>query len=211
MVRAKTQNKLMKRIIAALSLALLLSPTLPAAELTPEDRESGVKYLEKTRDELIAATKGLSTEQWNFKAGTNRWSIAEIVEHLASTEEMLLQRVQNEVMNAPARAEGEDVKALDEFVRTAIVDRSRKSQAPEPLVPKGRYGSPSDALQQFKANREKTLDYLKKTPGLRDHAADSPLGKKLDGYQWLIFNSAHTERHLRQLDEVKASTDFPKK
>ena len=42
-----------------------------------------------------------------------------------------------------------------------------------------------------------------------DCRIESPLGP-LDGYQWLVFIAAHTERHLAQLREVKADPKFPK-
>jgi hypothetical protein len=34
--------------------------------------------------------------------------------------------------------------------------------------------------------------------------------KGIDAYQWLLFLCAHTERHLAQIREVKASAGFPK-
>ena len=49
------------------------------------------------------------------------------------------------------------------------------------------------------------------TPDLREHVTDSPLGMKLDAYQWVLFLAAHSERHLKQLLEVKADPNFPKK
>jgi hypothetical protein len=51
---------------------------------------------------------------------------------------------------------------------------------------------------------------LTKTPNLRDHAVDSPLNKKLDGYEWILFIAAHSERHTKQILEVKADPNFPK-
>ncbi|MCA1582654.1 MAG: hypothetical protein LC796_14940 [Acidobacteria bacterium] len=45
----------------------------------------------------------------------------------------------------------------------------------------------------------------------RDYAADSPLGKKLDGYEWILFISAHSRRHTQQMLEVKADPNFPTK
>ena len=35
-------------------------------------------------------------------------------------------------------------------------------------------------------------------------------GKKLDGYEWLLYIAAHSERHTKQIDEVKADPHFPK-
>ena len=37
------------------------------------------------------------------------------------------------------------------------------------------------------------------------------MGKTLDAYEWLLFLAAHSERHTKQIDEVKADPNFPKK
>jgi uncharacterized damage-inducible protein DinB len=200
----------MKRTIAALCLITLVAPALMAQELTKEDREQGIKYLETTRDGVLAATKGLSEAQWNFKPGPDRWSVAEVTEHIAAAEDLLMKRVQDEAMKAPPRTGSEDVKAIDAFVLQAIPDRSHKAQAPEPLKPNNRFGSPKDSLKHFTESRAKTIAFLKKTNDLRQHATDSPLGQKLDAYEWLLFIAAHSERHTKQIEEVKADPNFPK-
>jgi hypothetical protein len=88
------------------------------------------------------ATAGLSETQWNFKPAPDRWSVAEVTEHIAAAEDFLRGMVTDQVMKAPPRPAGEDVKALDEMVLTAIPDRTHKAQAPEPLKPTNRFGSP---------------------------------------------------------------------
>jgi len=201
----------MKRILLALSLAVLLSPVLRAQNLTPEERNRAVKYLEKTRDEVLQATKGLSDAQWNFKPAPDRWSVAEIIEHIAATEDSLMDNVRNKVMKAPARTEADNVKALDEMVLQRIPDRTTKAQAPEPLKPTNRFGSPKQSLKHFLDSRTETIAFLKKTDDLRQHATDSLLRKKLDGYEWVLFVAAHSERHTKQIEEVKADPNFPKK
>ena len=37
------------------------------------------------------------------------------------------------------------------------------------------------------------------------------LGQPLDAYEWLLFVSAHSERHTKQILEVEADPNFPKK
>jgi hypothetical protein len=39
---------------------------------------------------------------------------------------------------------------------------------------------------------------------------DSPLRQPLDAYQFLLFISAHSDRHTKQMLEVKADPNFPK-
>ena len=114
-------------------------------------------------------------------------------------------------MKSPARSEPTDVKAIDDFVLKVIPDRTNKLKAPEPLIPSNRFRTPAESLQHFKDSRAKTVAFLKDTKDLREHAMDSPLGKKLDAYQWVIFIAAHSDRHLKQMLEVKSDAGFPKK
>ncbi len=181
-----------------------------AQSLSQADRDKALSYLETTRQGVIDATKGLSPAQWNFKAGPDRWSVAQVTEHIAAAEDYIRGMVTEKVMSAPARPAGEDVAAIDEMVVKMIPDRSTKRQAPEPLVPSNRFGSPEGSLKHFLEARTTTEDFLKKTPDLREHAVDSPLGKKLDAYEWILFVSAHSERHTKQILEVKADPNFPK-
>jgi hypothetical protein len=132
------------------------------------------------------------------------------MEHIAAAEDFLYGNIQDKIMKAPARPAGEDVKAIDEMVMSAIADRTHKAQAPEPLKPTNRFGSPEGSLKHFEESRTKTEEFAKSGQGLRDHADDSFLGKKLDGYEWILFISAHSERHTKQILEVKADPDFPK-
>jgi hypothetical protein len=59
-------------------------------------------------------------------------------------------------------------------------------------------------------SRGTTEDFLKTATGLREHVADSPMGK-LDGYEFVLLIAAHSERHTKQINEVKADPNFPKK
>lgn len=200
----------MKKLLFAFCLTLLLTAGLCAETLTAEDRAKGLAYLEKTRAGVIGATKGLSEAQLNFKVAPEKWSVAQVLEHIASAEDMLMGLTQSQAMQGPARPEGEEVKAIDELILTAIPDRTQKRSAPEPLIPTNRFGTPEETRKHFEESRAKTIAFLKDTAGLRDHAIDSPLGKKLDPYQWMLFIAAHSDRHTKQILEVKADPNFPK-
>lgn len=198
----------MKSPFSLLTLSALLCTGLFAQ--TSEDRAAGLAHLEKTRAGVFAAAEGLSEAQLNFKSAPEKWSVAQVLEHIASAEDMLMGLVTGQAMSAPPRTDGEDVKAIDQLILAAIPDRTTKHSAPEPLIPTNRYGSTAEALKHFGESRAKTITFMKETPGLRDHASDSPLGKKLDPYQWLLFIFAHSERHTKQMLEVKADPNFPK-
>lgn len=192
-------------------LALAGAAATRAQDATPADKERALQYLESTKRGVLDATKGLSDAQWNFKPAPDRWSLAEIMEHLAAAEDMLRGLTQEQVMKSPAVAARADVETrkADETVLTLVPDRSHKAQAAEPLKPTNRFGSGAAAQKHFAESRASTEDYLKITPGLRAHVFDSPIGK-LDGYEWLLFTGAHSERHTKQMLEVRADPNFPK-
>jgi hypothetical protein len=196
-------------ITMAAAIAWGCATTAQAQELTQADKDRAMQYLETTKKNVLEATKGLSEAQWNFKPGPDRWSVAQVMEHIATAEDFIREMVVEKVMKAPADA-SRDLKKTDEAVLAMIPDRSHKAQAPEPLVPVNKYGSPAGSLKHFLEARATTEEFLKNTPDLREHAADSPLGMKLDAYEWVLFIGAHSERHTKQILEVKADPDFPK-
>ncbi len=199
--------------LAAVLMALVLMAGATAAsaqEVTQAEKDKALQYLESTKKNVLEATKGLSEAQWNFKAGPDRWSVAQVVEHIAASEDFIRGMVVEKVMTAPAGEAGRDMKKTDEGVLAMVPDRTHKAQAPEPLVPTNRFGSPEGSIKRFVETRAATEDFLKTTTGLRDHVMDSPLGK-LDGYEFVLFIAAHSERHTKQINEVKADPNFPKK
>ncbi|HEY6944597.1 MAG TPA: DinB family protein [Candidatus Acidoferrum sp.] len=201
-----------KSLAGAMAVLLLMTgaAAAPAQEVTLAEKDRALQYLETTKKSVLEATKGLSDAQWNFKPAPDRWSVAQVMEHIAAAEDFLLDATKEKVMAGPAGDPGRDVKRTDEAVLTMVPDRSHKAQAPEPLVPNNRFGSPDGSIKHFLESRATTEDFLKSTAGLRDHVMDSPLGK-LDGYEFVLFIAAHSERHTKQINEVKADPNFPKK
>jgi hypothetical protein len=195
--------------VIAILLLLGCGAAARAQEVTQAEKDKALQYLESTKRNIQEATKGLSAAQWNFKQGPDRWSVAQVMEHIAAAEDMLRGLTTEKVMAAPA-APDRDVKHIDEMVVTMVTDRTHKADAPEPLRPVNRFGSPEEALKHFVESRAQTEEFLRKTPDLRAHAVDSPLGTKLDAYEWVLFIAAHSERHTKQINEVKADTNFPK-
>lgn len=199
--------------VAGVLMALLLmaaARVAPAQEVTQAEKDRALQYLESTKKGVLEATKGLSEAQWNFKPAPDRWSVAQVAEHIAAAEDFLRTLAKEKVMLAPAGEVGRDVSKTDEAVMAMVPDRSHKAQAPEPLVPTNRFGSPEGSIKHFVESRATTEDFLKNTTGMRDHVLESPMGK-LDAYEFVLLVAAHSERHTKQINEVKADPNFPKK
>ena len=197
------------RIWAMIALVLAGAAAASGQALNQTEKGSALKYLETTKQGVLDATKGLSEAQWTFKPAPERWSIAQVMEHIAAAEDFLRNLDAEQVMKAPAGEPGRDVKKTDEAVLARVPDRTNKAQAPEPLQPSNRFGSPEGSLKHFVESRATTEEFLKNTSGLRDHVMESPMGK-LDGYEFILLVAAHSERHTKQILEVKADPNFPK-
>jgi hypothetical protein len=165
----------------------------------------------------VGATKGLSQAQWNYKPAPDRWSIAEILEHMVLAQEHILGPVREQLAKAPAPSERRN-KQLDEFLITQMPDRTAKFQAPDFLTPTGRW-APDESMRRLLKNCGELNTYLGTTPDLRNHEVEAPALKviskglygAIDGYQAILLVAAHTERHTKQMLEVRADAGFPAK
>jgi hypothetical protein len=202
---------------AVLAVAALVV-TLPASAQTAghvseTERAALVQHLTTTRDHVLAESAKLTDAQWTFKFAPDRWSVGEVVQHLVLAEQFLFATQQKLLTAPPATAEQlAAAKGKEEMIRKVIPDRTNKAQAPEPLQPAAatKVGGQAETVATFRDRRTKTIDYATTTKDdLRGRVGDSPLGP-LDGYQWLVFIAAHSERHLAQIREVKADPKFPK-
>jgi uncharacterized damage-inducible protein DinB len=208
----KTATTLVLLVLVALTTVSGWAQAAAPATLSPEEREFALKNLQTTHDKFLQSIAGLSQKQWTFKPGPDRWSVAEVAEHITVSESTILGLIQKQVMASPAAPEKrEQVKGKDEMILQRMPDRSHKAQAPEFLRPTGRWPTEADLTKAFEESRKVTMDYVRTTnDDLRDHFFDHPVFGTMDGYQWLLLLSGHSARHTAQIEEVKADPNFPK-
>src|SRR5258708_16687621 len=121
-----------------------------------------------------------------------------------------MRTIAERIWKAPAGPADRDTAKLDTMILAAVPDRSIKRQAPGPLVPTGRW-TPAETLDHFQKSRANTIAFLQATPDLRAHAsAENPFQQPMDAYDWLLFIAAPSDRHTKQILEVKADPNFPK-
>ena len=196
--------------LAVLACTLSVVPAF-AQPLTQQERDSLLTHLQQTRQAFLDSISGLSDAQWTFKAGPDRWSIAEVAEHIAVSETTILKIVTDQIMKGPAVPRNAN-PVSDEKLLAWLLDRSSKFQAPEMLKPTNRWATREALTKDFIAAREKTATYVKTTTDdLHGHAGPHPVFKMLDGYQWVLLLSGHSARHTAQIEEVKASAGYPSK
>ena len=209
----KTHRLLALTLVVCVSLFAVAADTSSSATLSKQDRDFAINYLKETKQNFLKSVKGLSDAQWNYKPAPDRWSVAEVSEHITLAEDFLAKMVQDQIMKTPeAPAEKRAaVKGKEEQIMKMVPDRSKKAQAPAELQPHHAFASREELLKAFNSKRDANIKYIKETKDeLHAHIAPSPLGE-FDAYQWIIFMAAHSKRHTAQIEEVKADPNFPKK
>lgn len=191
-----------------LPLVLSVVAPLSAGSLTQGERDFAMSNLHASRKLFLDSIAGLSEAQWKFKPAPDRWSIAEIAEHLILTESMVFGTVTDKIMKSEAvTGQPAATKEQDEAVLVRARDRSKKATAPDGLTPASRYFTPEAAAAKFRNVRDHSIAYIAKTQDdLRAHR-----GKTMDAYQYFLLLAGHTERHVAQINEVKADPNYPRR
>lgn len=171
------------------------------------ERDRLLSYYHATRKQVLDATDGLTASQWAFKPGPEKWSIAEVVEHLALTEELLFHYATAFVARpVPAPATKMDT---DSLVKNTT-DRSKPANAPAELKPTGRWTAGFVLTDEFRNRRDRVIRYLNETKDPLRTTYARWGSNVVEVYQALHTIPAHTERHLAQINEVKAAAGYPK-
>jgi hypothetical protein len=188
--------------------ATLIQPST-SQHLTATEKDRAARHLAQSRTSVVHVVRGLTQAQWDFKAAPERWSIAEILEHVALVEEMFLDRVVPRLCAGPLCALDNEPQATDRLILFFPTDGSTTFAAPPPVLPAGR-GTPAESLDRFLAGRKATCAFLESPGiGLRQHRVDHLMFGPLDGYQWVLFMAAHTQRHVKQILAVKIHPGLP--
>ena len=178
--------------------------------ITDKERQKALDLLVRSRKALVDAVEGVTEQQARWKPSPDRWSILEYVEHLAISDDALVELVQR-ALQSPARPESdEERRAREQKIRDTPMPRG-VNRAPEALRPSARFASLAEALSAFLAARDRTMEYTRTTKeDLRSHFAPHNVLGPLDSYQWLVGNARHAECHAWHIREIRSLQDFPR-
>jgi hypothetical protein len=195
--------------------ALLFCSLLPAAEpgsLNGEERAKLLALLNDSRDQLFKSIEGLTPAQWNFQSSPDRWSVGLVVEHIMRSEVLLFQKAE-EALNNPVNPDWEKkTTGKTEFLERIMPTRQGKAQAPFEVRPEGKLNR-EEVVARFKELRAKSIAFATQVDKpLKAHTSEHPFPvfNTLNAHQWLLYIPWHNQRHIKQIEEVKAHADFPK-
>jgi hypothetical protein len=160
--------------------------------------------IESGRSRLRDAVARVAPAHRDLKPAADRWSVAEVLEHLSLVEGRIAMMIGSLLPSTPdSQVEEVGLAAVD---RAALLNRSSPLAAPEMIQPTGEL-SAADAWSALEQTRAELLAVLTGAEGrdLSQIGRQHPVLGSLNGYQWLAAIGGHEERHAAQIDEIAAA------
>jgi len=203
-------NKLRGLPLAALTLTVCLFATpLFAASMTDADREHLLVHFEMTTQMVAEQVRGLSPAQLEYKASPDRWTIRQVISHLAVAEPDYWREIQKALKAAPDMKVKKST-ATDADIMWYGIDRVVHTKTGGGHEKVDTYKDLNEALGKFQALRATMIEYIKSTPDdMRAHSFGDD-ANVIDCWQWMLEISTHAERHIQQIREIKNDPKFPK-
>jgi DinB superfamily len=170
------------------------------------ERATILRLLSESSAALESAVNGVSPADATRKLPESEWSVQEITEHVAISEEQMYYGLTERFRPIPEAPPDEPKEVR---IRESILNRNEKRVSPEPSRPSGRFGSLAEALAHFRACRARTIHYVEQgRDNLRARSVKHPLAGIVTGYEYLLILASHPLRHAAQIREVRAALGF---
>jgi hypothetical protein len=167
-------------------------------------------FLEEKRRDLLRSFESAPADKLGRRAGPDRWSVAEILEHLRMVESGVARLITKRVTQAKAEGLGSE-KSTESVMSTFDIYRERLEkrgvmQSPSGVVPRADVGI-NEAISGLETSRADLLAAVSAADGLSlgEIKHTHPILGELDLYQWLIFLGSHEVRHCKQIERTLKS------
>ena len=169
--------------------------------------EELLNFLLPTQIRLREAVDSVSPAARNEPAPPGRWSVAEVLEHLALVETGIARLINKKVSDGRAAGLGQELESssiLWSLDVHKMLDRNERLEAPERTRPASAAGV-EDAWRHLEDAHATARHAVASTEGLAIGTLTHPhpsLGP-LNLYPWVIFIGAHELRHALQIREIE--------
>lgn len=202
--RASATLPSMRHLLCAIAVSVASIGTAGADSLSDSDRQHVLAHFAMTDAWLASEVAGLTPAQQAWKPDATAWSVTEVVEHLAVAEAQYWTQLQASL----SQPLGQRSTVPDDRILWYGIDRSSRARTGEARVPAGRYSTATDAIAAFERQRGVMRSFATTTQeDLRGRLLED---SQMDVYQWLLMISTHSQRHILQIREIKATKAFPK-
>jgi len=164
--------------------------------------DSVLAVLEKGRQDVLSSAHDLSDQHAASKPAPDRWSVLECLEHIIVVEDRFLGWITTgELLEAPSADPAKESKLME-----MLADRTEKRQAPEAVIPTGRYSTVAEALSDFEAARTRSAQIAQsRGQQLYSIKVKHPRFGEMNGSELLHLLTGHASRHAAQIRETRAA------
>ena len=165
-----------------------------------------LNYLDAERSALREAVGLVPPASRDQSPGTDRWSVAQVLQHLAIIEKRIGRGMTKWIADARGGGLGPEIETssiLNSLPLQLIADRSQPRTAPEEVRPLGDIDAASawTALEETRTalrNAILAADGLALSEVVQPHPVLGPINL----YQWALFVGSHETRHTAQVREI---------
>lgn len=174
------------------------------------ERQLVLDQLISSEGRLLQLASGLTPKQWTFREMSERWSIAENIEHLIAFE-IFVARAIAKAINASAEPDKKSQSPMKEpLVLSLASTRSTRFVARKSVRPIGRWPDTTKMVAELRKTRARPLAFATVTKAdLRGHFFFHTTFGDLDCFQWLLVLSQHGNRHALQIEQIKTHPAYP--
>ncbi len=178
--------------------------------LNVEERAYLKTYLNFTKAEFLMTLQGLRTDQLHYRPEDKGWSIADCAEHIALSELSFFGLLQKQLERPPSPEIHDQISVSAMDIINRFSDRSKKNNAPDLVQPRSTFPEIAMTIDFFTNQRDRCLQYVETTQDNLHHRYwKHPSTGLIDLYLTIILMAAHSQRHILQMEAIKASLGFP--
>lgn len=168
--------------------------------------EEVINYLDTERTALREAVERVPPELRDKQPGVDRWSVAQVLQHLLIIEKRIglgMTKWVTDARTSEVGPETETSSVMNSVPLQLIIDRSQRRNAPDEVRPQGDIDAESAwaALEQSRASLRAAFlagNGLALSQVIQPHPVLGPINL----YQWMLFVGSHEMRHTAQVIEI---------
>jgi uncharacterized damage-inducible protein DinB len=160
--------------------------------------------IQDNKIQLLNSFLNLNKEEIEFKPAENVWSVLEVLEHIFMINKAVLKVI---VTPALEKSNNTSYELFGEskLNHLIVTKRANKVPAPEFSNPTGLFTTITDAEQNLNSLIDKIVDYINEINIEQETITlKHPILGDMTKVDWIHFMIAHTNRHLLQIEELKA-------
>jgi hypothetical protein len=155
--------------------------------MTPAERDSKIALYQEAYELLTGALKQFPKEMWQYKPGPKRWSVHEIIVHIADSEANSYIRCRRFIAET-----GKSVMAYDENRWADLLNYHSQNL--------------EDALELFRLLRKMSHRLIKDLPdAVWSNTVEHPENGIMTMDDWLSIYTNHVLEHIQQMQATHAA------